>query len=113
MTDSNARLVFHGQKFSVFQWQHRVLEQMLAPHGATFDLPAWYRTLDAECLKRGWLVPQFRDASRWLYEQTRDEAVRRGYEMAESEQERFSPLTRRLRTAYRRVLQQAQKRPGS
>src|SRR4029434_1007504 len=106
----NGRMVFHGQKFSVFAWQHRVLEQMLAPHGAAFDLQACYRLLDAECLTRGWLVPQFHDMSRWLYEQTRDEALRRGYEMAETDKERFSPFTLRLRAAYRRVVQAPHKK---
>jgi hypothetical protein len=102
-------ILFRGQKFTVFQWQHEVLTRMLAPHEMVFDLPAWYLALDAQCLRDGCLVPQFDDTSRWLYEQTRDEAIRRGYAMAETERERFSPQSLRLRAAYRRVMQQKPK----
>jgi hypothetical protein len=105
MVEHNKTILFQGQKFTVFRWQHDVLTRMLAPHGQSFDLAHWYRTLDARCLKAGCLVPQFDETGRWLYEQTRDEAIRRGYEMAETERQRFSPQSLRLRAAYRRVMQ--------
>jgi len=103
-------ICFQGEKFTVFQWQHDVLLRMLAPHGETFDLPQWYRTLDARCLRRGILVPQFDETGRWLYQETLNEAVRRGFEVAQLDKERFSPQSLRLRAAYQRVMMKAKLR---
>lgn len=99
-----AQPVFIGRKFMVWSWQRDELVRMLAPHDAAFNLTQWFKDLDARCYQERVLVPQFDELSRWLYEQTKLEAQKRGLVMAVPEKERYSPRTRRLLDAWRRIL---------
>ena len=96
--------VFIGRKFAVWAWQRDELARMLAPRDQEFNLGGFFRDLDAQCYQDRLLVPQFEDLTRWLYEQTRAEAQRRGYELAVVEKERYAPRTRRLLEAMRNIL---------
>src|SRR5262245_56367217 len=99
--------IFIGRKFMVWSWQRDELARMLAPRDGEFDLTRWFRDLDARCYEARILVPQFEELTRWLYEQTKAEALRRGYAFAAPEKDRYSPRTRRLLEAMRNIAAEA------
>jgi len=71
------RPVFKGSRFVVFEWQLDDLRKMLGSHFDAFDMHQWLSDLDVKVDRANVVVPQ-RDSGKWLYEQTLDEAIRRG-----------------------------------
>jgi len=77
-TDARSkRPVFKGSRFVVFEWQLDDLRKMLGSHFDAFDMHQWLSDLDVKVDRANVVVPQ-RDSGKWLYEQTLDEAIRRG-----------------------------------
>jgi len=75
------RPIFKGTRFVVFEWQLDDLRKMLGPHVDAFDLHEWFFTLSAKADAANIVIPQ-RDGGKWLYEQTLQEAIRRGLPVA-------------------------------
>lgn len=77
------RVVFPGQRLTVFEWQLTECMRLLGPHVETFDLHAWFYDLDARILGEG-LIPPDRDGGKWLKAELLAEAQRRGLPLREA-----------------------------
>jgi hypothetical protein len=75
--------IFACRRFEVWQWLMDDLKKLLGPSFDAFDLSAWFHTLEARADTEG-LVLHKREAGRWIYDATVEEAERRGLRIASS-----------------------------
>jgi hypothetical protein len=80
-TARSKRPIYTGHRIVVFDWQLDDLMRMLGDHTDGFDLHAWFDTLDHRA-RDSCLVISKRDNGAWLYDQTLEEARRRGLPIA-------------------------------
>lgn len=73
----SGRVIFSGRRFTVHEFMFDDLRKLLGEHTDSFDLHAWFFSLDEKANAEGLIVPQ-RDGGKWLQEQTMGEAQRRG-----------------------------------
>jgi hypothetical protein len=66
------------------------LRRLLGSRTEDFDLHAWFFELDATAAKTGQVIPQ-RDGGKWLQARTLEEALRRGFVVAEERAKRTVP----------------------